>query len=101
MSRLEYFVFAKRVIESFMHKLAKNRDLEFIQEIHESQECIINHYAFDWDIRKSATLIVYPGNAVCFVPNTPDTLVEEAFIGYPTDELFTLCESLLKDKYEV
>lgn len=49
------------------------------------------------DIHKTLAIGIYPNNCAVYCPPDDYSIAEYGYTYCPTEELFTLCESLLKD----
>lgn len=96
MSRLEYIYLIRTTIQNVMLSLIKERDL-FLAEYILSKGCYDTLVFLNYDVKKSVAISICRGNSVIYCPVEDYSLAEYGYLYFPTSELFTLCESLLKD----
>ena len=96
MSRLEYLYLIRTAIQKVMLSLIEDRDL-FLAEYILSNGCYDTFAFLNYDVKKSVAISICRDNNVIYCPVDDYSMAEYGYLYFPTSELFTLCESLLKD----
>lgn len=96
MSRLEYLYLIRTTIQKLMLSLIEDRDLFLAGHILE-KGCYDSLAFLNYDVKKSVAISICNNNNVIYCPVDDYSIAEYGYLYFPTTELFTLCESLLKD----
>jgi len=96
LSRLEYLYLIRTTIQKLMLSLIEDRDLFLAGHILE-KGCYDSLAFLNYDVKKSVAISICNNNNVIYCPVDDYSIAEYGYLYFPTTELFTLCESLLKD----